>query len=215
MWGVSWLGWGVLQFIGRTSRIERHFEPRAEELFRSGRPLIYALWHRFQLLPIYIHRNEDILVLVSRSRDGELVARPLRRMGFRTARGSSSRGGGAALLEVLGDLESGRRVVFTPDGPRGPLGAVQPGVVAAAQKTGVPVLPVAWAGRRVKALSSWDRFMIPYPFGRYQVVYHAPVDIAPEEAGGEEKIRRALDAAARLAEELLSEKTRPAGKTIC
>ena len=108
-WLLSWLGWGILQFIGKTSRFQKHFAPGAEELIRSGRPLIYAFWHRYQLLLAYVHRGEGLNVLISRSRDGEFIAKTVQRLGYDPIRGSSSRGGGAALLEVLTVLEQGKR----------------------------------------------------------------------------------------------------------
>lgn len=202
-WLASWLGWVFLQTVGVTSRFSFHHGAGARELLDSGKPVIYALWHRFQLLLVYVHRGEGVNALVSRSRDGEFIARAIGRFGFRAVRGSSSRGGGPALLEIVNRVRAGQRVCFTPDGPRGPYGSVQPGVAAAARLTGAPVVAVAWAGGPAKALSSWDRFLIPFPFGRYAVAYHEPLWIGPEESSAEDKVRDALDAARRQAERLL------------
>jgi lysophospholipid acyltransferase (LPLAT)-like uncharacterized protein len=202
-WTVSWLGWFILHAVGKTSRLIFHVPPEVQELLREGTPFVYAFWHRFQLLLAYVHRNQDVSVLVSQSRDGELIARVLDRLGYRPVRGSSSRGGVRALLEMLECLRTGRRVAFTPDGPRGPFRSVQPGVVAAAQKSGYPVVAVAWAGTRAKVLNSWDRFLVPLPFGRFHVVYGPPVWIVPGDAEAEDKVRRALDEAQDRAEQIL------------
>lgn len=202
-WAVSWAGWAVIQAIGRTSRLHAHYHPAARRAIAEG-PVIYAFWHRYQILMAYEKRGCGALVLVSRSRDGELIARVVERFGLRTARGSSSRGGGTALRELLDGVRSGRSAAFTPDGPRGPFRSVQPGVLALAEKTGAPIVPLAWAGSRVKELSSWDRFLIPLPFGRYEVVFGEPLRVGGE-AEAADRLRESLDAAAREAERLLAE----------
>ncbi|MBI4397078.1 MAG: DUF374 domain-containing protein [Elusimicrobia bacterium] len=202
-WVVSWFSWFLLQFIGRTSRVHSHYHPKVKEYFKEGKPFIYALWHRFQLFMVYEHRNRGVHVLVSQSRDGELIARALDRFGFYTVRGSSSHGGRAAFIELLNRARDGKSVAFTPDGPRGPYRAVRPGVIAMARKTGLPVVPLAWAGSRVKELSSWDRFLIPLPFGRFHVVLGAPFWIQPGDEKAEEKVRLALDDVALQAEQRL------------
>jgi len=200
-WLISWAGWLILQVIGKTARFTVRAPAAVQALWRDRQPIVYAFWHRYQLLLAYVHRGQGVCVLVSRSKDGELIARPLERLGYNTARGSSTRGGASALRELLRHLEEGHSVAFTPDGPRGPLDSVQPGVVAAAQTSGRPVVPVVWAGGPAKALRSWDRFLIPLPFGRFHVVYGEPLRLAPDETDGEEKIRRALNETVRRAEE--------------
>ena len=152
---------------------------------------------------VYEHRNSNVNILVSRSRDGELIAQVLHRFGFRTVRGSSSRGGGSALLELLDRVKAGQRVAITPDGPRGPLQAVHPGVTALSKRTGVPILPLAWAGSSVKKLSTWDGFRVPLPFGRIEVYFGAPLWIGSDDLDGEEEVRAALNGAQAEAERLL------------
>src|SRR5262245_53811179 len=208
-WAVSCLGWAVVQFIGKTSRFPTHSHPQAPALLDHKKPVTYAFWHRFQLLLVYERRDLGIHVLVSQSRDGEFIARTLHRFGFRTVRGSSSRGGRAALMALLDTVRAGGQTGITPDGPRGPFRSVQPGVVAVARKTGTPILPLAWAGSRVKELSSWDRFLIPKPFGRYEVVLGEPFTLGAED-GAEEKVQRALDGVHARAEALLAAAHDPA-----
>lgn len=192
---VSLAGWAVVQFVGRTSRIKLIQSAGYQDRIRRNLPIIYAFWHRYQVLMLFVHRGGGVHVLVSRSKDGELVAQTLHRLGFKTARGSSSRGGGAALLKLVDVLKGGGSVAFTPDGPRGPLRSVQPGVLALAAKMEVPVVPLAWAGRFVKELNSWDNFLVPKPFGRYTVVYGEPTFFSESGPAAEEKLKSLLIAA--------------------
>lgn len=202
---VSRLGWGIIQFVARTSRVRTYWSPGFKDRWERRQPVIYAFWHRYQLFLLFNHRGCGVNVLVSRSRDGEIVARALHHFGFRTARGSSSRGGGAAFLELLTAVEKGQSVAFTPDGPRGPLRSVQPGVIALAARTKVPVVPVAWAGSRTKELRSWDKMLVPLPFARYSVVYGDPLLINTEGPESESRLRDALDQAGRDAETRLGQ----------
>jgi lysophospholipid acyltransferase (LPLAT)-like uncharacterized protein len=194
-----------LRCVGATSRVRVHRAPGYRERDENHKPILFAFWHRHQMLLLDVHRGRGVRVLVSRSRDGEFVARALHRMGFQTARGSSSRGGGAAFRDLWEGVQRGESVAFTPDGPRGPFRSVQPGVVALAVRTGVPVVPVAWAGSRVKELKSWDRFLVPLPFARYEVVYGDPVFLAEEGPAAAARVRDAIDAAGREAERRLGE----------
>jgi lysophospholipid acyltransferase (LPLAT)-like uncharacterized protein len=172
---IARLGWLYLHVVGKTSRLHVRFHPAARALMDGGAPCIFAFWHRYQLLMAYEHRNRGVHVLVSRSKDGELIAQALHLFGFSTARGSSTRGGATAFMSLLEALRNGGRVAVTPDGPKGPLGTVHGGVLELARKSLAPVIPIAWQGTRVKALSSWDRLLIPLPFSRYEVLFDAPV----------------------------------------
>jgi lysophospholipid acyltransferase (LPLAT)-like uncharacterized protein len=202
---ASWLGWLVLQAIVLTSRVKREDSPGYLELLASGKPHIYAFWHRYQLLLSYVHGGHRVNVLVSRSRDGEFIAATLHLFGYKTIRGSSSRGGAGALLEIIKRLKEGESAAFTPDGPRGPFKTVHPGIVSAARSTGVPVVPLSWAGTRVKELSSWDRFLIPLPFGRYHVIYGNPVWLSADGEDGAREVHQALEAVTEAAASRLSE----------
>lgn len=202
---ISWAGILYLYFVGLTSRVRIHRADGCRAREGKKDPIVFAFWHRFQLLLVYAHRRRGVHVLVSRSRDGEFIARALTRMGFRTARGSSSRGGGAAFRDLLDVVAGGACAAFTPDGPRGPYRSVQPGVVALAVRSGAPVVPVAWAGTRVKELNSWDRFLIPWPFGRYAVVYGEPLFLTEEGPAAAQRVRDALDAAADEAKRRLED----------
>jgi lysophospholipid acyltransferase (LPLAT)-like uncharacterized protein len=141
---------------------------------------------------------------VSRSRDGELIARTVARLGIDSSRGSTTRGGAAGLRELLRKAREGYDLAFTPDGPKGPVSEVQPGVILAAAATGLPIQPVALAASRARRLRSWDRFLVPLPFSTVHFVYGEPLDVArrgdPAEAAAE--LKRRLDAAEAEAERL-------------
>lgn len=163
-----------------SARYEVQGAAHYQALYEAGRPCIFVLWHG-RLLPLgYLHRGEGVVGLISRSNDGEYLAEMLRRWGFVPVRGSSSRGGSAALRELIGYARAGRSIAITPDGPRGPRQRLKPGVLVAAQLTGLPLVPVAAGASRGWWLGGWDRFLIPRPFARIRVAYGAPVEIPRE-----------------------------------
>ncbi len=163
---------------------------------RKTENVIYAFWHNRMLLLIYTHRRQGINVIVSRSRDGEMISRTAQRFGFETVRGSSSRGGGPAQLGLLKKLAGGEDVAVTQDGPQGPRYHAQMGVIHLAQKSGCSVIPVAVGASKKKVLRSWDGFLVPCPFARAIFIYGEPLEVSPH-SNLEEK-RRELEK--RLAE---------------
>ena len=201
---ISLIGWLYLSFVWITSRVLSKDHAVFRTLYAGGRPFIYAFWHRLQFFLAYPHRGEKLAILVSSSTDGELIARTIRRFGLSAIRGSSSKGGLEALAEMLGHLKAGWRVAITPDGPKGPPRTVHHGVVILAQKTGLPVVPVAYAAKRTIVFKSWDRYVLPLPFNRIALVHGEPLTVGDgplEEV--QNRMRQALDAAAREAEALL------------
>jgi lysophospholipid acyltransferase (LPLAT)-like uncharacterized protein len=200
---VSFLGVLYIRFVVLTSRVRIHRHPAMRSVIEAGRPCVFALWHRDQLMMAWAHRNYGVHVLVSRSKDGEIIAGALHRLGYRTVRGSSSWGGASAFKELLDVVASGGQAAFTPDGPRGPSRTIGPGLTALLAKTGAPLLPCGCAGTRIRSLSSWDRFVVPLPFGRYEIVFGEPVTVSSDDPAAEAKVRAALDAAVAEAEKLL------------
>lgn len=152
-----------------------------EESYRALRarsePFIFAFWHGQMLPLLWRHRGEGVAVVVSSHRDGEIIARIAEHLGFRTIRGSTSRGAARALLGIVRELENGAEVAVTPDGPRGPAQKFASGALVAAQRVSVPIVGVAAAASRAWRLRSWDRFMIPKPFSRVNVVYTPPTSV--------------------------------------
>lgn len=176
-WPTTLLSFGAASLIRALRaglRLRHHGDARLREWERRGERIILAFWHRHLLLMPYAYRGQAISVLISRSRDGELIARTVARFGIDATRGSSGaedKGGAAGLRGLLRKGAAGYDLAFTPDGPRGPVGEVQPGVVLAAAATGFPVVPVAVAASRAHHLRSWDRFLVPVPPGVVHFVY--------------------------------------------
>jgi len=172
---VPFLAANFIRLLRATVRLRHHGDERMREREREGRRFILAFWHRHLLFMPYSYRGSRISVLVSQSKDGELIARTVARLGIDSSRGSSSRGGIAGMRSLLRKAAEGWDIAFTPDGPRGPLREVQPGVILAAAATGLPILPVAIAASRAKLLRSWDRFMVPLPFSKVHFAYGEPL----------------------------------------
>jgi lysophospholipid acyltransferase (LPLAT)-like uncharacterized protein len=151
-------------------------------IIRSRKPAIYVLWHG-RLLPCAFHyRDLDFGTMITRNRDGDYITGMIERWGFNVVRGSSSRGGSAALRSVLRLLRSGRAVALTPDGPRGPRQTMKVGPLIAAQIARVPIVPVSAGAARAWYFGRWDRFLVPKPFTRIPVGVGEPIEV-PEDAG--------------------------------
>jgi lysophospholipid acyltransferase (LPLAT)-like uncharacterized protein len=183
-------------------RVRHHGDAAVRAWEAGGERFILAFWHRHLLLMPYAYRGRRISVLISRSSDGELIARTVARFGIDASRGSSSRGGAAGLRELLRKGAAGYDLAFTPDGPRGPAGVVQPGVVLAAAASGFPVQPVAIAASRCRRLRSWDRFLVPLPGATVHIVYGEAlaVERRADPALAAVELARRLDATAAAAE---------------
>lgn len=174
---AAWLGAAALELLGRTWRIDRSGLAGYDAVMARGQRCIYGLWHARLLTLVYTHRRRGVAVLISRHRDGELVARMVGLLGYGTGRGSSTRGGEEGLREMLDWAEGGRSLAITPDGPRGPAERVKTGLLYLAGRTGLPILPVSGAADRFWQLRSWDGFRIPRPFARVVVAYGDPITI--------------------------------------
>jgi hypothetical protein len=186
---VAWLseklGPVFIKTMGVTLRTRRKGLANLAAARRIKGNVIYAFWHG-RLLPLsYLHRNEGINVLVSTHQDGEYITRVIHGLGFETSRGSSTRGGTAALRDLMATAARGADLAITPDGPRGPREQCQPGVIFLARKLGLPVVPVGVCFRPSMRLKSWDRFMIPLPFAGGVEVYGEPVRYADTKISGD------------------------------
>jgi lysophospholipid acyltransferase (LPLAT)-like uncharacterized protein len=149
-----------------------------DAIIRSGRQPILACWHSRILTGLYYFRQRGIVALASQNFDGEWIARILERFGYATCRGSSSRGGARALVQLRRELAAGRGVAFTVDGPRGPARVAQSGAAWLAGATGQPILPFHLEADRFWTTKSWDRAQIPRPFGSVAVVLGEPIEVA-------------------------------------
>lgn len=199
---LSWTAAGLIRALRAAVRLRHHGDDHLRGWEARGERFLLAFWHRHLLLMPYSYRGRRISVLVSRSRDGEMIARTVARFGIDASRGSSSRGGVAGMRELLRKARDGYDLAFTPDGPRGPAGVVQPGVILAAAATGFPIQPVALAATRCHRLRSWDRFVVPLPLSTVHFVYGEPliVERKADTAEAAAELKRRLDEAEAEAE---------------
>jgi len=182
------LGLGLYRLWARTLRLQVE-DPNDVVAFVRNQPVIFAIWHnRLLMLPRVFDPcfpTRQSFGLISASRDGDLVSILIERSGYGTIRGSSSRKGVSALRQLVDTLAGGSNVLFTPDGPRGPVYEASQGVVFLAQKTGAPVVPIHMEYSSCWRLKSWDRFIVPHPFAKLRAIFGMPLRIAetqtPEE----------------------------------
>ena len=163
LWSISW-------------KIEVH--PSVTALIAEGKPMILACWHQRLLIdPLLWHCKSGRPLghmMISQHRDGALMSRVLELHGARSISGSSKRGGAAALKQSVAALKRGAVVAITPDGPRGPNRQAAPGIVQMARLTGAAIVPVSSATTNRKVFSSWDRMILPLPFGKGRAIWDAP-----------------------------------------
>ena len=193
------IGSVLVRALAATWRYRVAGEEHVRALREMRRPFVFVLWHSRILPLLYRHRGQDVVMLISRHRDGGYLADLGARWGYRSVRGSTQRGGEVGLLGIVRALEGGAVVAVTPDGPRGPAERVQPGAIAAAQHARVPIVAV---GARVASawyLGSWDRMCIPKPFARIDVTYAPPIEIAP----GKGELRRGMDVVSQRLHEVM------------
>jgi len=176
------MGTALLRALAATWRLRVHNPEVVADARANGRSIVLILWHGQMLVPLHVHRRQQIAILISEHRDGEIITGIARAFGQRAVRGSSSRGAARALLGLARELDSGYDVAVTPDGPRGPYRVFAPGALVAAQRTGAPVIPIGVAVSSAWTLRSWDRFIIPKPFARVSVVYGEAVVVRTERA---------------------------------
>lgn len=181
----------ALRLLGATWRVEFEGPP-----FREGAANLVALWHRDMLIATYLFRDRGYGAAVSRSRDGELVARALVHLGYGPlSRGSSSRAGPAALRESVALLERGHTVALLCDGPRGPARRAKRGVPAIARLARVPIRPLSVSASPCIRFHSWDRTLLPLPFARVTCRYGEPWPVPTDDAHADpDALARALDA---------------------
>jgi lysophospholipid acyltransferase (LPLAT)-like uncharacterized protein len=175
----------------------------------SGRRPIMAFWHGRVLTATYFFRDRGIVVMISENFDGEWIARIIERFGYGTSRGSTSRGGQRALLQLKRAMGEGRPTGFAVDGPRGPAGRGQPGVVWLAKLTGNPVVPFHMEASKSWSLASWDRTQVPMPFSTVALAVGPPIEVPSDadEQGIEAKrleVEQALQGLEDRARRLLS-----------
>lgn len=194
---IAALGYPVIWLLGRTLRWRVEGLEHLDAIERSGRQPVMAFWHGRILTATYYFRRRGIVVITSDNFDGEWIARIITRFGYGTARGSTSRGGRKAMLQLVRDMRAGKPAGFTLDGPRGPARVAQPGAIWLAKATGNPVLPFHLEASSAWTLRSWDRTQIPKPFATVSLVVGEPVEVAADASDDALEARR-LDVERRL-----------------
>jgi lysophospholipid acyltransferase (LPLAT)-like uncharacterized protein len=207
LWLVSWASYFAIALIGPTLRYSISWEePPSPPDATYEKPVIYCFWHRAVFAGAWLWREAGAAVMVSRSFDGEFIARTIEKLGFSAVRGSSSRGGANALLGLKSKLEQGIPVVFTIDGPRGPKYLAKQGPVLLSRASSLPTAAFYVALERAWVLNTWDELMIPKPFSKALVRFSAKVQVpgeADEAQMGEyhQRLQSALERVTRFAEE--------------
>jgi len=191
-------GVAVLRLLASTWRMRSHNIEGLHAARASDKRVIFALWHG-ELLPLlWQHRGENVAIVISEHRDGEIIAQVAESLGYSTVRGSSSKGGSRALIGLMREIDAGRDGAITPDGPRGPARVFAPGAAVASQRTGAFIVPIRAAASRAWRLKSWDKFLIPKPFARVDVNYGVLTVVeaaSPREAAEQApKLQALLDA---------------------
>jgi lysophospholipid acyltransferase (LPLAT)-like uncharacterized protein len=176
-WLATRLGWLFILLLGYLTRIRYIGREHFEELRDNNKPFIYCIWHGKILIPIFTHRYENIHAMVSLHADGEMIAQTLHRLGFRTIRGSSTRGAQRAVVEMIRALKQGKVCAIMPDGPKGPRHVFKPGAISIAQKSGAYLLPFTFACSNPFRFNSWDRFTIMLPFSKSVAIYGEPIAV--------------------------------------
>ena len=189
---IAGLGYPLINALGQTLRWRVEGREHLDAVAASGRQPIMAFWHGRILPATFYFRRRGIIVITSENFDGEWIARIIERFGYGTARGSTSRGGLKALLQLKRDMEAGKSAAFTIDGPRGPARVAQPGAIWLAKATGNPVLPFHAEASRHWTLSSWDNTQIPKPFATVALAIGEPLSVPADASDArveEERLR--------------------------
>lgn len=209
---APWVAAGVIRLVHASLRIERLGEEPLRRMWADGQHIILAFWHDELLLMAKGYRGPGAKVLISASRDGELIARTMAYFAIGAVRGSSTRGGRAAFRELLDLAREPVDLALTPDGPKGPRHQVKDGVVQLARLSGRPVVPMAFACSRGHRFRSWDRFLMPLPPGRGVFTFGAPLyyDATDSTDSFRARLQRAMEENACAARDRLNSHDLPA-----
>ena len=161
----------AVNVLCKTLRITLKNKKVIDKLEREGKNYVLAFWHGTMLLPWYINRKKNFAALISKSKDGELLARILKHWEYEVVRGSSSTGGNVALGIMVDYARNKSSIAITPDGPRGPIHKMKAGAVITAKKSGLPLVLVGIGFKRKRILKSWDKFEVPGLFTKANIVF--------------------------------------------
>jgi len=182
---ADWAFFLLIRLIGLTMRFETEGWENFEAIENAGKLPIYSFWHDRIFAGTYFFRDRGIVVITSQSKDGEYIARFIKRLGYGAIRGSSTRGGTKALVEMIRAMKQGVPMAFSLDGPKGPRYKAKPGAPLLAKKTGNPLMPFVVECRHFFRLKSWDRMQIPRPFTKVRVIIAEPIYVSPDADDGD------------------------------
>jgi len=170
-----------IRFIFAASKKHWRMDPLARPYMLGDRNALFAFWHgRMLMMPCICPPKRNMHVMISHHLDGELIARTMKQFHFGLVRGSTKKGGAAAAIGAVNLLKNGDNVCMTPDGPRGPFQTVSAGTITVAKLSGKPIIPVTFAASSGKRFRSWDRFLLPHPFGTLALYIGEPITIPPD-----------------------------------
>jgi len=170
----------LIEALGGTYTWQAQGTGALADVAAQGRVPIFAFWHGRILAAALYFRDREIVAVTSESFDGEWIARLMRKFGYGAARGSTSRGGARALVQLRRDMRQGLPAAFTIDGPRGPARVAQPGAVWLASATGNPIVPFHVEASSFWTMRSWDGHQVPRPGSTVGIAIGAPIEIAPK-----------------------------------
>jgi lysophospholipid acyltransferase (LPLAT)-like uncharacterized protein len=209
VWGIPRLFFVVSQLLFRSCRISYVDKEHEDRFLRRGDPICFAGFHQGMLYLPFHFRDRDGVVMVSASRDGDLIAHTMARFGLRSARGSSKRGGDDALRAMIDEVNASRcSAGMIVDGPLGPAGVAKRGALILARDTGLPIVPGNWWATPHVAFGSWDRTIVPLPFARMVFAFEPALHV-PRDAGDDEIERLRVELTARL------ERARATARAAC
>ncbi|MBN2363268.1 lysophospholipid acyltransferase family protein [candidate division WOR-3 bacterium] len=182
-----YIGYLFILLWGKTlSIVKRNIEETLSD--KSNYPAVYLLWHRDLLVPAFFFRNKGYKVLIGKHRDAEYISRISLKLGYRTLRGSATRGSASAMRNIVKSLKKNEIVVITPDGPTGPPQEIKEGSLLAAVKIGAPVIPVVLSYKKFYSFKSWDKFRLAIPFSKVCILFGKPVLM--KDCGSRDNVRR-------------------------
>lgn len=170
----------ALNFLCKSLRFKIVNEKAIDSLIQKKQKFILAFWHGTMLYPWFYHRNKKLLGLTSQSKDGDLLAKILKRWNYNVVRGSSSKGGEIALGIMIDYAKHEGSVAITPDGPKGPRHKLKAGAVITAKKSNTPLVLLGVGYKSKNHLNNWDSFEIPKPFSKVKLIYSDPIEISSD-----------------------------------
>ncbi|MBN8690589.1 MAG: lysophospholipid acyltransferase family protein [Armatimonadetes bacterium] len=201
------LAFALVSAIGKTLKVQT---VGWEKLSPDTKPYLFAGWHGRSFVATRFFRDRGFYAIISNSRDGEMQNKIFQKFGFKTIRGSTGREGVKAAIEAIRVLKEGGSLTMTPDGPRGPSGVVQPGIMMMAQKSGAEIIPTGVSAAKCWYAKSWDRYLVPKPFSKAVMIFAEPITV-PKDATPEQveelriQLERAIDATQLEADRMMGQ----------